>query len=60
MAYVDLNPIRAAICDTPEHSDFTSVQSRINAINAINVIDSKWEDVAINRLNSLRNGNVNY
>jgi hypothetical protein len=35
MAYVDLNPIRAAICDTPEHSDFTSVQSRINAINVI-------------------------
>jgi REP element-mobilizing transposase RayT len=35
MTYVDLNPIRAAICDTPEHSDFTSVQSRINAINVI-------------------------
>jgi hypothetical protein len=35
LAYVDLNPIRAAICDTPEHSDFTSVQSRINAINVI-------------------------
>jgi len=33
MAYVDLNPIRAAICDTPEHSDFTSVQSRLNAID---------------------------
>jgi len=29
MAYVDLNPIRAGICDTLEESDFTSIQERL-------------------------------
>lgn len=29
MAYVDLNPIRSDICQTPEDSDYTSVKQRV-------------------------------
>ena len=32
MAYVDLNPVRAGICDELEESDFTSVQARLREI----------------------------
>jgi hypothetical protein len=32
MAYVDLNPIRAGIAETPESSDYTSVQERVGEV----------------------------
>ena len=34
-AYVDLNPIRAAICETLEESEYTSMQKRIVAIRGV-------------------------
>ena len=37
MAYVDLNPIRAALAGTPEASDFTSIQERINSLQPPNL-----------------------
>lgn len=36
MAYVDLNPIRAGLAETPEASDFTSLQQRLRGMAAGN------------------------
>lgn len=34
LAYVDLNPIRAQLAETPEGSDYTSIQQRIRALSS--------------------------
>ncbi len=39
MAYVDLNPVRAAMAGTPESSDHTSVQHRLNQLQDKPTID---------------------
>jgi len=33
MTYVDLNPLRAGVARTPETSEFTSIQARLEALN---------------------------
>jgi putative transposase len=47
MSYVDLNPIRAGIADTPEESDFTSIQERIRAWQAKTTASTKQNNSEI-------------
>jgi len=46
-AYVDLNPIRAAIAETLETSDFTSVQRRIQSMLGGETVPSTQADLSV-------------
>lgn len=41
MAYVDLNPIRAGLAETPEQCDFTSVKRRVRDLSADSMPSTK-------------------
>lgn len=43
LAYVDLNPIRAGMCNTPEASDYTSIQARIKCMQESSSRDKNSE-----------------
>jgi REP element-mobilizing transposase RayT len=46
LAYVDLNPVRAAIATTPEDSDYTSIQRRIRTLQAASQPADPGSDLA--------------
>ena len=41
MQYVDLNPVRAALAETPEKSDYTSGQDRIRDLQSADEVSSR-------------------
>ncbi len=41
MAYVDLNPVRAGICETLDESEFTSIQARIRGAAPENIVSTE-------------------
>ena len=41
MTYVDLNPIRAGVCDSLESSEFTSIQQRLSLFKEKQYTNSK-------------------
>jgi REP element-mobilizing transposase RayT len=44
MAYVDLNPVRAAMAETPETSDYTSIKERLNpAFQLVHAVEQQIE-----------------
>jgi len=53
MAYVDLNPIRAGIAETPETSDYTSVQERLGQIPVKTDSDKEIDQPVIEKASDL-------
>ena len=44
MAYVDLNPVRAKLAHTPEESDYTSIQERVEQVSGS---DTRKQPIAL-------------
>jgi len=47
LAYVDLNPVRAAIAKTPEDSDYASIQRRIRTLQAASESSGDTENAGL-------------
>lgn len=47
MAYVDLNPVRSNMAETPEHSEHTSIKRRVEAVAAVNAEEDVTDEAII-------------
>jgi len=54
LAYVDLNPVRAGIAETPEDADHTSIQRRIRALQAAAELEAPGAQETLDRQASLQ------
>ena len=59
MVYVDLNPVRAGICETLEASDFTSIQQRLQAYQEKAADNQMLTHAKTDKINNQEKSSVN-